>query len=147
MKRLRSAASTVLIALLLAACRAAEPTTAGLTLLDPAGGQHGGVLAGGCRIEVEAPVIHSGHFTPFEAGDPFVFEVSGAVEGLTLEMRPFDADSGLPGDPVISQALPGPARQISLALNADPGWYILAATVDLPGDDCAVYWFPVGVSS
>jgi len=150
MKRLLIAANVALIALLLSACRpgfppAPRPTE--LALLDTGGGPHSGVLAGGCLIEMDAPVIHSGHFTPFESGDPFVFEIPDGVEGLTLELRPFDEDTGQPGDPIRSEPVFGAPSQISLSLNADPGWYILVVTLDLPDDDCAVYWFPVGVTA
>ena len=101
----------------------------------------------GRLIEMDAPVIHSGHFIPFDAGDPFVFDLPQSVESLTLEMLPFDRDSGQTGDPIHSQPVFGAASRISLTLNADPGWYILAVTLNLPDDDCAVYWFPVGVTA
>lgn len=140
--------STLLLGLLLTACRAApapSPVTE-LSLLDAAGQAHTGILAGGCRIEVDSPAVNSGQFVAFEPGQPFVFQVPGGVDGLALEMRPFDEDSALPGDAVVSQQVPGPLSQARLSLNADPGWYILVVTLELPDSDCYTYWFPVGVT-
>jgi len=134
--------------LLLTACKAApsaSPVTE-LSLLDADGQAHAGILAGGCRIEIDAPAVNSGQFIPFGPGQPFIFQVPDGVDGLTLEMRPFDEASAQPGEPIHSQSIPGPASQIRLSLNADPGWYILSVTLELPDSDCYTYWFPVGVT-
>lgn len=134
--------------LLLTACKAAPSASpaAELSLLDAGGQAHTGILAGGCRIEIDAPAVNSGQFIAFESGQPFVFQVPGGVDSLTLEMRPFDEASAQPGEPIHSQSIPGPANQIRLSLNADPGWYILSVTLELPDSDCYTYWFPVGVT-
>jgi hypothetical protein len=136
------------IILLLTACKAspaAAPVTE-LSLLDADGQAHPGLLAGGCRIEIDSPDLNSGQFIPFESGQPFIFLVPDGVDTLTLEMLPFDEGSAQPGEPIHSQRVPDPASQISFALNAAPGWYILSVTLELPDSDCYTYWFPVGVT-